>query len=71
MRHSAVVVLAKSDAAIAGPGPKGHRILRRVPPDGRYPGSSEAIGRHGQVVTLISAALSRSKEAREGAPKWT
>jgi hypothetical protein len=29
---------AKSIAAVVGPGSKGHRILRRVPADGRHPG---------------------------------
>jgi len=44
-----------------GPGTKVHRILRRVPTDGRHPGSSRAVGFHEQAVTVVSAAPSRSK----------
>jgi len=43
-----------------GPGAKVHRILRRVPTDGRHPGSSRAVGFHEQAVTVVSAAPSRS-----------
>jgi len=56
--------LAKSDAGVAEPGPKGHRILRRVPIDGRHLGSSRASSFHEGLVTVVSAASSRGKLER-------
>jgi len=52
---------------VAGPGTKVHRILRRVPNDGRHPGSSRAAGLHGQAVTVVSAAPSHSHQTNKPA----
>jgi len=56
----------KGGAAVAGPGQPcksgvRHRILRRVPHDGRHPGSSRAIVLHGSMVTAVLAASSPSR----------
>jgi hypothetical protein len=64
-RRSAVATLAKSDAAVADPGAKAHRILRRVLVDGRHLGSSRASFFHEWLVTVALAATSRRK-ARKG-----
>jgi len=57
---------------VAGPGTKVHRILRRVPNDGRHPGSSRAASLHGQAVTVVSAAPSQSEKRRRrsGSQDW-
>jgi hypothetical protein len=57
---------AKSSAAVVGPGSKDHRILRRVPTDGRHPGLQRITCLHGYGMAAISAALSRSEKHREG-----
>jgi hypothetical protein len=55
----------KGGAAVAGPGQPcksgvRHRILRRVPHDGRHPRQSRAIVLHGSMVTAVLAASSLS-----------
>jgi hypothetical protein len=52
--------IAKSGAAVAGPGLKGHRILRRVPADGRHPGSSRGVGFHEKASTVVLAVSASS-----------
>jgi hypothetical protein len=42
-----------------------HRILRRVPCDGRHPGQSRAIVLHGAAVTAALAAFSPIRSARQ------
>jgi hypothetical protein len=53
---------------VAGPGLKGHRILRRVLGGGRHLGTSRAIGFHESVVTATLAASSRGRRSRTAHP---
>jgi hypothetical protein len=45
-RHSAGFTSPKAVGGSRDRGCKGHRILRRVPIDGRHPGSSRSVGFH-------------------------
>jgi hypothetical protein len=45
-RHSAVATSPKAVRRSRDRGSRGHRILRRVPPDGRHPGSSRSVDGH-------------------------
>jgi hypothetical protein len=41
-------------------GCSGHRILRRVPADGRHPGSKRGVGFHETALTMVSAISTSS-----------
>jgi hypothetical protein len=41
-------------------GRNGHRILRRVPNDGRHPGSERGVGFHEQAQSMVSAVFALS-----------
>jgi hypothetical protein len=41
-------------------GRNGHRILRRVPNDGRHPGSGRGVGFHEQAQSMVSAVFAPS-----------
>jgi hypothetical protein len=41
-------------------GCNGHRILRRVPNDGRHPGSGRGVGFHEQAQSMVSAVFAPS-----------
>lgn len=55
----------KAERRSWGRGRKGHRILRRVPDDGRHPGQSRATALHKAMVTAALAALSPIRSARK------
>jgi hypothetical protein len=55
----------KGGGRIAGPGPKGHRILRRVLGGGRHLRTSRAIGFHESVVTATLAFSQSAGNDRE------
>jgi len=52
-RHSAVLTSPKAVRGSRDRGCKGHRILRRVPADGRHPGSSRGVGFHEKASTVV------------------
>jgi hypothetical protein len=54
-RHPAVAASPKAVWRSWGRGCNDHRILRRVPADGRHPGSSRSVGRHGSATTVVLA----------------
>jgi len=54
-RHSAVFTSPKAVRRSRDRGCKGHRILRRVPADGRHPGSSRGVGFHEKASTVVLA----------------
>jgi hypothetical protein len=51
-RHSAVFSSPKAVRRSRDRGCKGHRILRRVPTDGRHPGSSRGVTFHERASTV-------------------
>jgi len=67
-RHPAGAPSPKAVRRSRDRGCNGHRILRRVPADGRHPGSSRGIGFHETVTTVILAVFGFSDESREGEP---
>jgi hypothetical protein len=54
-RHPAVHPSSKAVCGSWDRGCKGHRILGRVPIDGRHSGSSRGVGLHGTASTVVSA----------------
>jgi hypothetical protein len=59
-RHPAVATSPKAVRWSRDRGCNGHRILRRVPIDGRHPGSSRSVGFHETASTVISAVSTPS-----------
>jgi len=62
--HPAAFTSPKAVRRSRGRGCKGHRILRRVPIDGRHPGSSRSVGFHEQAWTVILAAFGALRPGR-------
>jgi hypothetical protein len=54
-RHPAAVTSPKAVRWSRDRGCNGHRILRRVPADGRHPGSSRSVGFHVSATTVVLA----------------
>jgi hypothetical protein len=65
-RHPADAPSPKAVTRSRDRGCNGHRVLRRVPVDGRHPGSSLGIGFHETMTTVVSAILLLSNPTREG-----
>jgi hypothetical protein len=59
-RHSAAFASPKAVSGSRDRGCNGHRILGRVPPDGRHLGSSRGVSFHEKALTVILAALASS-----------
>jgi len=59
-RHSTVFASPKAVRGSWDRGCKGHRILRRVPSDGRHPGSSRSVGFHEKAWTVVLAVSTSS-----------
>jgi len=55
-RHSAAFPSSKAVSGSWDRGCNGHRILGRVPADGRHPGSSRSVSFHEKASTVILAA---------------
>jgi len=68
IRHSAVVTSPKAVRRSWDRGCSGHRILRRVPNDGRHLGSSRSVGFHEKAWTVV-LAVSASSDPYEPSPK--
>jgi hypothetical protein len=56
-RHPAAFTSPKAVRRSRDRGCNGHRILRRVPTDGRYPGSLRGVARHGAAFRVVSAGF--------------
>jgi len=61
-RHSAAFTSPKAVSGSWDRGCNGHRILRRVPADGRHPGSSRSVSFHEKAWTVISAVIASSSD---------
>jgi hypothetical protein len=59
-RHPAAHPSPKAVCGSRDRGCNDHRILRRVPIDGRHSGSSRGVGLHGAASTVVSAASTPS-----------
>jgi hypothetical protein len=64
-RHSAVRSSPKAVAGSRDRGCNGHRILGRVPADGRHPGSSRRVGFHETAFTVVLALFHILRPARK------
>jgi len=61
-RHSAAFASPKAVSGSWDRGCNGHRILRRVPADGRHPGSSRSVGFHEKAWTVILAVIAHHSD---------
>jgi len=59
-RHSTVRTSSKAVSGSWDRGCNGHRILGRVPPDGRHPGSVRGVSFHEKALTLVLAVSQSS-----------